>query len=50
MDDATADVGMYLMLGAFRQSWVPSLAIRKGEWRGKSGKSGSSLVNLLVTL
>jgi len=37
VDDATADVGMYLMLGAFRQSWVPSLAIRKGEWRGKTG-------------
>lgn len=37
VDDATADVAMYLMLGAFRRSWVPSLAIRKGEWRGKTG-------------
>lgn len=36
VDDATADVGIFLMLGALRQAWVPLVAIREGKWRGKT--------------
>ncbi|OAL40015.1 hypothetical protein AYO20_00928 [Fonsecaea nubica] len=36
VDDATADVGIFLMLGALRLAWVPLVAIREGRWRGKS--------------
>jgi glyoxylate reductase len=34
VDDATADIGIFLMLGALRQAWVPLVAIREGKWRG----------------
>lgn len=34
VDDATADVGLFLMLGALRAAWVPLVAIREGKWRG----------------
>ena len=36
VDDATADIGLFLMLGALRLAWVPLLAIREGKWRGKT--------------
>ena len=36
VDDATADVGIFLMLGALRLAWVPLIAIREGKWRGKT--------------
>ncbi|OAP65142.1 hypothetical protein AYL99_01114 [Fonsecaea erecta] len=36
VDDATADVGIFLMLGALRLAWVPLVAIREGKWRGKA--------------
>jgi glyoxylate reductase len=36
VDDATADVGIFLMLGALRLAWVPLVAIREGKWRGKT--------------
>jgi glyoxylate reductase len=36
VDNATADVGMFLLLGALRQATVPLNAIRAGEWRGKT--------------
>lgn len=36
VDDATADIGLFLMLGALRLAWVPLVAIREGNWRGKT--------------
>lgn len=36
VDDATADVGIFLLLGALRLAWVPLVAIREGQWRGKT--------------
>lgn len=36
VDDATADVGIFLMLGALRQAWIPLSAIKEGKWRGKT--------------
>ncbi|KIY02045.1 uncharacterized protein Z520_02183 [Fonsecaea multimorphosa CBS 102226] len=36
VDDATADVGIFLLLGALRLAWVPLVAIREGQWRGKA--------------
>src|ERR1700728_2687043 len=36
VDDATADVGIFLMLGALRQATIPLVAIREGKWRGKT--------------
>ena len=36
VDDATADIGLFLMLGAFRQAWTPLKAIKEGKWRGKT--------------
>lgn len=36
VDNATADVGTFLMLGALRQVSVPLNAIRAGQWRGKT--------------
>ncbi|KAB8261078.1 D-isomer specific 2-hydroxyacid dehydrogenase [Aspergillus pseudonomiae] len=32
--DATADVAMFLMLGALRQAMIPLVSIRKGQWKG----------------
>ncbi|KAI0016577.1 D-isomer specific 2-hydroxyacid dehydrogenase [Xylariomycetidae sp. FL0641] len=34
VDDATADVAIFLMLGALRQAHVPLTALREGGWRG----------------
>lgn len=36
VDDATADVGIFLMLGALRQAMIPLTAIREGKWRGET--------------
>jgi glyoxylate reductase len=36
VDDATADVGIFLMLGALRHAMIPLTAIRDGKWRGKT--------------
>ncbi|KAG9559365.1 D-3-phosphoglycerate dehydrogenase, variant, partial [Aureobasidium melanogenum] len=36
VNDATADVAIFLMLGALRRITVPFNAVRKGEWRGKA--------------
>lgn len=36
VDDATADVATFLMLGALRQITIPMTAIRDGKWRGKT--------------
>ena len=36
VDDATADVGMFLLLGALRQATIPLFALRDGKWRGKT--------------
>ncbi|EIT76102.1 putative 2-hydroxyacid dehydrogenase [Aspergillus flavus] len=32
--DATADVAMFLMLGALRQAMIPLVSIRNGQWKG----------------
>lgn len=37
VDDATADVGIFLMLGALRQAHIPLTALRQGKWRGNAG-------------
>ncbi|CAK7216592.1 hypothetical protein SCUCBS95973_002859 [Sporothrix curviconia] len=34
VNDATANVALYLILGALRRAWIPETAIRAGEWRG----------------
>jgi len=36
VDDATADIGIFLLLGALRQATIPLAAIRDGKWRGKT--------------
>src|SRR5436305_15199070 len=36
VNDATADVGIFLMLGALRQATIPLMAIREGKWRGET--------------
>jgi len=36
VDDATADVGVFLLLGALRQAWIPLKAIKEGQWRGNT--------------
>ncbi|RMD40354.1 hypothetical protein DV735_g4783, partial [Chaetothyriales sp. CBS 134920] len=36
VDDATADVGIFLMLGALRQAQTSLEAIRAGQWRGNA--------------
>ncbi len=35
VDDATADVAIFLMLGALRQITIPMTAIRDGLWEGE---------------
>ncbi|RAO66298.1 uncharacterized protein BHQ10_002310 [Talaromyces amestolkiae] len=37
VNNATADVGIFLMIGALRHAHVPLTAIRAGQWGGKSG-------------
>lgn len=34
VDDATADIAIFILLGALRQAHVPLTAIREGKWRG----------------
>ncbi|KAI1479677.1 D-isomer specific 2-hydroxyacid dehydrogenase [Daldinia eschscholtzii] len=36
VDDSTADVGIFLMLGALRYAHEPLVALREGRWKGKS--------------
>lgn len=36
VDDATADVAIFLILGALRQITIPMTAIRQGEFRGNT--------------
>ena len=36
VDNATADVGIFLMLGALRYATIGIEALRAGRWRGKS--------------
>ena len=35
VNNATADVAAFLMLGALRQAHIPLMGIRAGQWRGK---------------
>jgi len=36
VDDATADVGIFLLLGALRVAQIPINAVRAGKWRGET--------------
>ncbi|KAF4211215.1 hypothetical protein CNMCM5878_002935 [Aspergillus fumigatiaffinis] len=36
VNHATADVGIFLMIGALRQAYVPLSALRAGQWQGKT--------------
>ncbi|EFR04081.1 hypothetical protein MGYG_07088 [Nannizzia gypsea CBS 118893] len=36
VNNATADITIFLMLGALRQAYVPISAIRAGQWQGKT--------------
>ncbi|RJE25482.1 Dehydrogenase [Aspergillus sclerotialis] len=36
VNHATADVGIFLMIGALRQAYVPLAALRAGQWQGKT--------------
>ncbi|KAL3444739.1 D-isomer specific 2-hydroxyacid dehydrogenase [Aspergillus insuetus] len=36
VNNATADVGIFLMIGALRQAYVPLTAIREGKWHGQT--------------
>lgn len=36
VDNATADVAIFLMLGALRKAMIPLNALRNGEWRGST--------------
>ncbi|KAL4954254.1 D-isomer specific 2-hydroxyacid dehydrogenase [Aspergillus filifer] len=36
VNNATADVGIFLMIGALRQAYVPLTAIREGNWHGQT--------------
>ncbi|KIW18954.1 hypothetical protein PV08_03243 [Exophiala spinifera] len=36
VDNATADVGIFLLLGALRQVWTPLKAIKEGRWKGNA--------------
>ncbi|RHZ62311.1 60S ribosomal uL22 domain-containing protein [Aspergillus thermomutatus] len=36
VNHATADVGIFLMIGALRQAYVPLSALRAGHWQGKT--------------
>ncbi|KAJ5937665.1 2-hydroxyacid dehydrogenase [Penicillium verhagenii] len=36
VNNATADVGIFLMIGALRQAWVPQAALRAGTWQGQT--------------
>jgi hypothetical protein len=36
VDNATADIAAFLMLGALRRIAVPFIACREGQWRGKT--------------
>ncbi|PLN85539.1 D-isomer specific 2-hydroxyacid dehydrogenase [Aspergillus taichungensis] len=36
VNNATADVGIFLMIGALRQAYVPLSALRAGKWHGQT--------------
>ncbi|PGH28282.1 60S ribosomal protein L17 [Polytolypa hystricis UAMH7299] len=36
VNNATADIAMFLMIGALRHAYVPISAIRNGQWQGKT--------------
>ncbi|KAK5123818.1 hypothetical protein LTR85_002454 [Meristemomyces frigidus] len=40
VNDATADVAIFLILGALRRVTIPFQGVRKGEWRGKGFQLG----------
>lgn len=48
VNNATADVGIFLMLGALRQAYVPLAAIRAGVYKQERG-SAQRLMDLQAT-
>ncbi|OTB03151.1 hypothetical protein M426DRAFT_321954 [Hypoxylon sp. CI-4A] len=36
VDDSTADIGIFLLLGALRQAHEPLVALREGRWKGNA--------------
>lgn len=40
VNEATADVAIFLMLGALRRVTIPFQGVRKGDWRGKGFQLG----------
>ncbi|KAJ5294909.1 hypothetical protein N7508_009730 [Penicillium antarcticum] len=40
VNDATADVGIFLMIGALRQAHVPIMTLREGKWQGPITTNG----------
>ena len=37
VNNATADIAIFLLIGALRQIQIPITAIREGKWRGSTG-------------
>ncbi|KAJ9645764.1 hypothetical protein H2201_003653 [Coniosporium apollinis] len=48
VNDATADVAIFLMLGALRRITIPFQAVRQGGWRGKNFKLGHDPKNKVL--
>lgn len=48
VNDATADIAIFLMLGALRKVTRPLQALRRGEWRGKGFELGHDPKNKLL--
>ncbi|KAK7513357.1 uncharacterized protein IWZ02DRAFT_461078 [Phyllosticta citriasiana] len=40
VNDATADIAIFLLLGALRRVTIPFTAVRQGQWRGSSFRIG----------
>ncbi|KAK8185280.1 uncharacterized protein BKA78DRAFT_33081 [Phyllosticta capitalensis] len=40
VNDATADIALFLLLGALRRVTIPFTAVRQGQWRGSSFRIG----------
>jgi glyoxylate reductase len=48
VNNATANIAIFLTLGALRRITVPSNAVRKGEWRGKTSGLGHDPKNKVL--
>lgn len=48
VNNATADIAAFLMIGALRQAHVPLSAIRAGECRHSSSRKESNMITVLM--